>query len=221
MLIRYRYQSFRVGDVDIRLRVPRDMEHFNDSDRAHALGIRQDAFPFFGVVWESGELLARLMLDYDVRGKRVLEIGCGMALASHVLNLRGADITAMDIHPLVAEFIEYNAALNSGPAIPFVAASWSDGLPGADQFDLIVGSDILYEPKHVRTLPDFIDHHLAAHGEVLLINPDRGQREAFQDALEEKGFICEVLPDELINPESTPYNATGHHYRRRQSDAAK
>jgi uncharacterized UPF0146 family protein len=37
------------------------------------------------------------MLKVDINGKRILEIGWGMALVSHVLNSRGADITAMDI----------------------------------------------------------------------------------------------------------------------------
>ncbi|MDA0788128.1 MAG: histidine kinase [Proteobacteria bacterium] len=215
MRIRYRYQNFTVGDIDIRLRVPRDLEQFNDPDRARQLGIQRDAFPFFGVVWESGELLARLMQGYDVSGKRILEIGCGMALASHVLNVRGANITAMDIHPLVGEFIEYNAALNRAPAIPFVAASWSEGIPEAEPFDLILGSDILYEPRHVRTLPAFIDHHLGATGEVLLINPDRGQDEDFHRTLLARGFSCESLPEGLINPESRPYHVTGKRYRRR------
>ncbi len=46
-----------------------------------------------------GEGLALLMLDYDIKGKRILEMGCGIDLASLVLNSRRADITATDRHP--------------------------------------------------------------------------------------------------------------------------
>jgi tRNA1(Val) A37 N6-methylase TrmN6 len=40
------------------------------------------------------------MLDYN-EGKRILEIGCGIALSSILLNEKNADITVNDDHPEV------------------------------------------------------------------------------------------------------------------------
>ncbi len=77
----------------------RDVLQFEDPDGvAGKLGISSAAWPIFGVIWPSGEVLANLMLDYQIKGKRVLEVGCGIALASLVLNQRDADITATDHH---------------------------------------------------------------------------------------------------------------------------
>lgn len=41
------------------------------------------------------------MLDYKTEGKRILEIGCGIALSSLLLKEKHADITVNDDHPEV------------------------------------------------------------------------------------------------------------------------
>jgi predicted nicotinamide N-methyase len=91
---RVRYTTLEIGDMDIHIRMLRDVLQFHDPEGiAEKLGISSAAWPLFGVIWPSGEVLARLMMDYQVEGKRVLEVGCGIALASLVLNYRAADIT--------------------------------------------------------------------------------------------------------------------------------
>tara|TARA_B110000196_G_C21069312_1_gene626647 strand:+ start:607 stop:744 length:138 start_codon:yes stop_codon:yes gene_type:complete len=42
-----------------------------------------------------------------------------MALVSHFLNARGADITAMDIYPVPGELLQSNTELNKTNPIPF------------------------------------------------------------------------------------------------------
>ena len=55
--------------------------------------------------WDSSQVLARLMVDFNIEGKRILELGCGMALSSLLLNRRGGDITATDYHPQAGVFL--------------------------------------------------------------------------------------------------------------------
>src|SRR5680860_342426 len=104
--LRLRYQTIEVGHTDIHLCTLRDNQQFNDPEgAADALGISSAAWPIFGVVWPSGLVLANHMLNYPIEGKRILEIGCGMALSSLLLNARQADITATDYHPEVEHFL--------------------------------------------------------------------------------------------------------------------
>ncbi|MEO7945749.1 MAG: hypothetical protein ABIR56_01350 [Polaromonas sp.] len=56
------------------------------------------------MLWPSGRVLVHVMLTYQFDGQRILELGCGLALASVVLHRRGGDITASDCHPLAADF---------------------------------------------------------------------------------------------------------------------
>tara|TARA_E500000331_G_C17247731_1_gene709759 strand:+ start:243 stop:572 length:330 start_codon:yes stop_codon:yes gene_type:complete len=109
MARRYRTEIFEFGEKQIRLRSPLDLRQFHRPDQK---GVSDEAFPLFGIVWPSARILCELLLEYDVKDKRILEIGCGMALVSILLKLRGANITAMDIHPATAELLQINVAQN-------------------------------------------------------------------------------------------------------------
>ena len=187
--LRVRYQTLEFGAVDIHVLSLRDAQEFQDTDGAAAqLGISSASWSLFGVVWDSGQVLAHLMFDYEIAGLRVLEVGCGLALASLVLNHRKADITATDYHPEAGGFLTRNTALNGGDDIPFVRTGWDDGDCGMGLFDLIIGADLLYERSHVESLSAFIDQHARPTCEVLIVDPGREQRGRFSTRMVELGF---------------------------------
>lgn len=187
---RVRYTTLEIGAMDIHIRMLRDILQFDDpGDVAGKLGISSAAWPLFGVIWPSEEVLAHLMLDYQIKGKRVLEVGCGIALASLVLNQRAADITATDHHPGAGDFLDYNVGLNNGKIIPFVRTGWAE--PFHDQlgtFDLIIGSDLLYEDAHVNLLAAFINQHVRPCCEVVIVDPGRGFHTKFTRKMGSLGY---------------------------------
>jgi predicted nicotinamide N-methyase len=187
--LRIRYQTIEFGDVDIHIRTLRDRQQYLDVDGvAGNLGISSATWPLFGVVWASGEVLAHLMFGYEVEGIRILEVGCGIALASLVLNHRLADITATDYHPEVEHFLVENVQLNKGKAIPFVRTGWGDADSSLGEFDLVIGSDLLYERGHVELLAGFIDRHARPHCEVILVDPGRGHHARFSKKMVSLGY---------------------------------
>jgi len=108
-----------------------------------------------------------------MKAKRILEVGCGIALASLVINHRKGDITATDYHPEVENFLQKNVQLNNGDDIPFARLDWADGGSELGKFDLIIGSDLCYEGDHIEILSNFIDMHSADHCEVIIVEPGR------------------------------------------------
>ncbi len=215
MGIKYRYQTYTIGDYDIQLKMLRDMDQFEDDDAAAAkVGISKRAWPLFGMVWASSEILAHMMAKCDITGKRFLEVGCGMALVSHLLNHRGADITAIDIHPVTKDLIDINAELNQQKPIPFMSASWGDDTSELGEFDVIVGSDILYEPKHIKTLATFVDQHAKATSEVIIVEPDRGQGAGFHEEMVERGFEVESFRPDFEDHLGITYEGTVYQYSR-------
>ncbi|WP_100265049.1 class I SAM-dependent methyltransferase [Mariprofundus ferrinatatus] len=187
--LRVRYQTIEFGDVDIHLRTLRDNQEFSDDHgEAEALGISSATWPLFGIVWPSGEVLARLMADFDINGKRILEVGCGIALSSHVLNQRDADITATDYHPEAGSFLQENTELNRASDIPYVRTGWADEKTDLGEFDLIIGSDLLYEQEHAELLSEFINQHARAHCEVIIVDPGRGKHARFSRLMVKHGF---------------------------------
>lgn len=187
---RIRYRTIELRDLDIHLRTLRDSQQFRDDDGlAAALGIGSASWPLFGVVWAAGHVLADLMLDYDVEGRRVLEVGCGIGLASLVLNHRNADITATDHHPEAQGFLRANTGLNGDKDIPFVRTGWDDAETDLGCFDLIIGSDLLYERNHAESLAAFVDQHAEPSCEVLIVD-GRRQRGRFEHHMSRRGYQC-------------------------------
>jgi ETFB lysine methyltransferase len=188
-LVRLRYQTIEFGDTDIHLRTLRDNQQFNDGDGIAALlGISSANWPLFGVVWPSAIVLARHMLGVDVVGKRILEVGCGIGLTSLLLNHRAANITATDYHPEADAFLQSNARLNNDAEIPFLRTGWGDPQCALGQFDLVIGSDLLYEAESVNLLSSFIDQHAALRCEVLLVDPGRGNHARFSRRMVALGY---------------------------------
>jgi predicted nicotinamide N-methyase len=188
-LLRIRYQTIELGDVDIHVRTLRDnLEYLDVGGVAEKLGISSATWPLFGVVWASSEVLAHHMLYYEVSGKRILEVGCGIALTSLLLNHRLADITATDYHPEVESFLLKNVELNKGKAIPFVRTGWGDEDSALGVFDLVIGSDILYERCHTSLLSDFIEQHAKPKCDVILVDPGRGHHANFSKKMVALGY---------------------------------
>lgn len=213
--LRLRYQTMEFGETDIHLRTLRDNQQFADTDDVAAnLGICSAAWPMFGVIWASGEVLAHLMSDFSIAGKRILEVGCGIGLASLVLNNRLADITATDHHPEAAAFLAENTRLNNGPPIPFVRTGWTDEESCLGVFDLIIGSDLLYEAGHAILLATFINQHAQPKCEVIIVDPGRGHSNRFGRQMVALGYVegCgEAVEAELL---SRPFHGRILHYNR-------
>lgn len=167
----------------------RDTQQYLDIDgRADALGISSANWSLFGVVWDSSQVLAHLMADYEIGNKRILEVGCGIALSSLLLSLRGADITATDYHPEAELFLQENVALNGDRKIPFLRTRWESGASRLGKFDLIIGSDLLYEINHFRVLSEFIRLHTMPDCEVIIVDPGRKQHARFSKRMVSLGF---------------------------------
>lgn len=186
---RVRYQTLEFGTTDLHVRTLRDAQEFSDPlGAAEDLGISSATWPLFGVIWDSGLLLAHLMFDKQIGGQRILEVGCGIALASQVLNQRRMDITATDYHPEAGAFLAENVRLNHQRAIPFVRTGWADPVSDLGCFDLVIGSDVLYEHEHVEQLAAFIERHAKPHCEVLLVDPGRGNHARFSKRMVTLGY---------------------------------
>jgi ETFB lysine methyltransferase len=204
--LRFRYQTLEFGDTDIHVRTLRDRQQFADGLGAAArLGISSANWPLFGVIWPAGEALARLMFEYDVKGKKILEVGCGIGLASLVLNHRLADITATDHHPEAQGFLAANAALNQDQEIRFVRTAWSDSGSGLGAFDLIIGSDVLYESGHAEELAGFIDDHAQPHCDVIIVDPGRHHMGRFRKQMARRGYACSEIAPAPGETEARPF----------------
>jgi predicted nicotinamide N-methyase len=210
------------GVDDLLIRSLLDKNQFHDPlDEALNLGISSAAWPLFGLLWPSGQRMAERMARRPVTQERILEIGCGLGLSSLVAHRRGANVTASDCHPLTHAFLDENTRLNGLPPMAYRHGLWGtaalreDGLPVLTSaldagvsglFDLIMGSDILYERDDEGTLANFIDSHAAAASEIWVVDPNRANRSAFHKHMSRAGFAMhEQVLDQVAHEAQAAY----------------
>jgi predicted nicotinamide N-methyase len=192
------------GTQDLHIQSLLDRQQYADPlGEAEALGISSATWPLFGMLWPSSRQLATWMAERPlVPGERILEVGCGLALASMVVHRQGADVTASDCHPLTETFLNRNIDLNDLSPLPYRHGNWGDdadtvappGRPAVSgRFDLIIGSDVLYERDESGKLSSFIALHALPCAEVLIVDPNRGNRSAFNKRMGDMGFTLEEI----------------------------
>jgi predicted nicotinamide N-methyase len=188
-----RTKTYEFDGVNIQLRTLKDTQQFEDVDNAaEKLGINSTVWPLFGVLWPAGEILAKLMVTKKIEGLRILEMGCGVGLPSLVLNSRDADISSSDQHPLSETFLSENTKLNKSADIPFYVSDWANFDKELGKFDLIIGSDLLYQPDHAALLANFVKNYANDKAEVMLVDPRRGNISKFKKEMTLLDFTHEV-----------------------------
>lgn len=189
------------GATEIVIRSLLDRRQYHDPDgEAQRLGISPAFWPLFGLLWPSSVRMATQLAQRPVRPtEKILEIGCGLALPSLVAHDRGADVTASDRHPLAPVFLQENLRLNRLPSsLKYRHGQWGGDEPAirapghyevlTDRFDLIIGSDLLYERDVAPVLARFIDQHARPAAEVWIVDANRGYRPLFSRCMLAYGF---------------------------------
>ncbi|NNM51757.1 MAG: SAM-dependent methyltransferase [Pseudomonadales bacterium] len=201
---------YTLGDSHFVIRSLLDQQQYADPQGlAAAAGISSAQWPLFGLVWPSARILADAMQSVNIKGLRILEVGCGLALASLVLHGRAGNITASDCHPLAGSFLEENLRLNQLPAMEYQSGNWKLKCPELGEFDLIIASDVLYDRELPELLALFIDAHAASPVSVIILDPDRGNRNPFRRAMVNLGFVVTIEPAKRFQGSGEAYH--GHY----------
>lgn len=137
--------------------------------------------PYWAVLWRSGLALAERVAGAPLRGRRVVELGCGLGLPSLVAASRGASVLATDFEPEALELLSRNAAEN-GLAVETLCVDWSsaEALIERGPFDLVLAADVLYDASAVDPLLSLLPR-LA--GEAWLADPGRDPATGFFERL--------------------------------------
>lgn len=185
--------------------------------------------PFGSKAWPAAYLCAQRLLAEGVRGRTVLELGCGTGLISNAALLGGASLVlATDRSGPNVDLAMRSARLNgtelsgelfdvtlpyalpsrSSPVCgnlrtPAYTAQCADKLP--EVFDFLVFSDVLYWPKEAIAFGRRAAQAFAAGSTVIIADPGR-RRDDFLGALrEELGKLgVEPLPKLELVPVKCP-----------------
>lgn len=188
-----------IGNLSIELEL---VQCFDDvlNDIAIRHPDNTDMIPYFADLWPSAMALAAHLAEvYPVmKGKRLLELGCGSGLPSLLAARLGATVTATDFHPQNQFYFEANARRNIVPEITYLTMDWREPPPG-NTYDLIIGSDLLYEAQQIETLSRCIAALLAPGGTAILADPGRKHIQEAADQLSAIGFQSQLdIRDDIL-----------------------
>lgn len=155
----------------------------------------EDLCPYFGVLWPAAEGLATYLNEHPalVKKKAVLELGSGLGYPSLVASHLGGKVLATDFHPDV-EFYFLRNCRHSNVECAYQRLNWREDGADIGKFDVVMGSDVLYESKHPREVAKGLIRFLKPGGVILLSDPGRSYLQQFVHAMSEEGFANELSP---------------------------
>ncbi len=133
---------------------------------------RDAEVPYWAIVWEASIGLGTWILDHPeaVRSKRVLELGCGLGLSGIVAASAGGRVTQTDRAPQALHLAAENALRNGLEPPNHFLADWRTW-EHPQRYDVVLGSDLVYETSAVPWLVPLFGRNVRPGGELLLSAP--------------------------------------------------
>jgi predicted nicotinamide N-methyase len=188
-------ETIAVGTASWTLLKPANADHLiSEADY-----VMDERLPYWADLWPSARVLAHQLLAEVGAGRTLLEMGCGLGLATIAAMQAGFNVTSTDYYEDALHVTRGNAARNLGrePAVRLVNwRLWPDNL---GQFDVVIAADVLYEKEYATLVAQCIARALKPDGVAILSDPGRLALPAFRDGLASVGLRIahtDVIPFE-------------------------
>lgn len=176
-----------------------------------------DQTPCWAEVWPAAIGLAHFLWHGpDMQDCLVLELGAGLGLPGLTAGLKGAAVTFSDFQPLALEFCRRNAARHNLRHCRFLLADWRD-YACPERFDLVLASDIAYEPRLLPHLKKVLLHAIKPGGLLFVSHPGRPVTRHFVEELRLGASFVEeraVVPVTVDDPLRPRYRITVHRLKK-------
>jgi predicted nicotinamide N-methyase len=159
-----------------------DEQEFDEDDR----------LPYWAEIWPSARALARHLSNEDLAGRRAIELGCGVGLATLAALEGGARVLATDYYEAALDFTRHNAAQNGLPEPETALLNWRMPREDLGGFDLVFAADVLYEEASARALTGLVPGLLKPGGEAIFADPGRRYEPLFRELMGEAEFFFET-----------------------------
>ncbi|NMD43601.1 MAG: methyltransferase domain-containing protein [Firmicutes bacterium] len=164
-----------------------------------------DQVPCWAEAWPAARGLAEYLLEGPaLEGKEVLELGAGVGLPGVACGLRDAAVTFSDFQQRALQLCEANARLHRLNRYRLLLADWRSHT-FREHFDLVLASDIAYEPRLLPHLKRVLLEACRPGGRIYFSHPARPVTFSFVEELldsasftEERTAVTVIVPDDPV-----------------------
>lgn len=177
------HQTYQWDTVQLELCVPdagyvqrlyRDQKHHNP----------QTPFPYWTQVWPAALAMAAFLVRHPVyvQEKKVLELAAGLGLPSLVAAQWASEVQCSDYLPDAVDVMQQSVTRNALTNVTPRVLDWHH-LPADLTADVLLVSDINYDPSQFPVLFSVLNDFLAKGTTILLSTPQRLMAKPFVEQL--------------------------------------
>jgi len=160
-------------------------------------GKPNESSPYWAELWPASLALAQYLSRCDfLKGKKCIELGCGLGLAGIAARGQGADVRLSDLEPDALLMAELNWIVNFRERAKITLLDWRN-ISLKQQFDVILAADVAYESDLFAPLVQAFKSLLKPGGSIYLSEPDRPIAQSFFAMLDQKEFVFKRVTENV------------------------
>lgn len=173
----YTEQRFSFNGLEVWLCIP-------DAATVQPYYSKQPQDAFWSRVWPAAEALCGFIARHtdQVSGKKVWELAAGLGLPSLLAAYNAASVYCTEQQPAAIPYINLSAQKNGLTNLKTAAIGWEE-LPNPIDADIVLLSDVNYDPRHFPVLQNSLAKIIGQGIPVWLSTPQRLMAKPFVEAL--------------------------------------
>ena len=158
----------------------------------------EEHIPYWVELWPATLALCGWLARQELRGRRCLDLGCGLGLSALQASSLGAQVVGMDFERDALRFAARNARINAVPSPLWVCMDWNRPGFKPGSFDRIWGGDVFYEQRFFDPLEKLLLHCLAPGGRVWFGDPERSVSSTVWARFIRRGWLVKNQGREVV-----------------------
>jgi predicted nicotinamide N-methyase len=195
MQLQTQIKKFQFGEYQLDALIP-DTEALQQWYQQQLQTNKQAPAPYWAQVWAAAYALCNFLANRNelINNKTVLELAAGLGLPSLLAAQTATAVTCSDVSPDAVELMQLSITENKFSNCTATVLDWNQ-LPADLTADVLLLSDINYEPQVFATLYKVLVSFLEKGTTIILSTPQRLMAKPFIEQLQP--FVIEHYPETI------------------------